>query len=183
MDFNFAELVEDFRWFFELGYVTVIATILTILLTQLWKATFLKNALSTADSTKKDKILSLAGTITSFVVYAIVWFANQMIVQKTFFISFDVNNVVMTIPSGAVTTWLAAKGLYTLIHKWWNRLPDKKESTADSTEEVTAGSDQVAATIATSNATAKIATASIGAVPASTVASPTSVHKKTRKLL
>lgn len=113
----FSRSYNELSWFFELGYVVIIATILSMVFTQIWKKTILKKALVKASDSQKDKILGGCGTITSLVIYGVVYVANEMITQHTFSIVIEWHSAWAIISSGAAVTWVAAKGLYTVIHK------------------------------------------------------------------
>lgn len=131
---DITQLYNEFQWFFSLGYVVIISTILTMVLVNIWKKTFLKKTLANSTATQKDSILSLAGTITSLAVFALVHFANEMIIQGKILIDFNATIQSITITSGAATTWVAAKGLYTVLHKFIGRIKDKKLTVGDIVE-------------------------------------------------
>lgn len=116
------EIWQSSRWIFSLGYVTVISIIATILLVKLWRVTILKKTLLNTTPTQKDSILGFAGTITSLVVFILVHFANEMIIQRKFKIDFNTVIQAISIPSGAAIVWSASKGVYTVFHKWWQRV-------------------------------------------------------------
>lgn len=131
---EFLQVLSEFEWFFSLGAVVIISTLLTMLLVEVIKKVALKKFLSTSTDSQIDKVLGLIGTITSLIIYTIVYFASEMIIQGKFMIDFKGALSAVSIPSGAAVTWVSAKGLYTVWHKWWNRLKDKKVSKADAKE-------------------------------------------------
>lgn len=128
---------DQFHWFIQLGYVIVISTILAMLLVNLWKVTFLKKFLTTASPTDKDKVLGSTGTVTSLVVYAIVYVVNEMVLQRTFLIVVDWHTAAVAIPSGAAIVWVAAKGLYTVLHKFIQRCKDGKLTKKEKDDTIT----------------------------------------------
>lgn len=126
-DFSaFLDLYEQFKWFFSLGYVTVASVFITILLTEIIKETLLKKRLAGVDSNKKDKILAPIGLTISLVVFTLCHFANEMAVQGTFFIDFNVTTQSISLFTGASVTWAASKGIYTAIHQARLRAKAKK---------------------------------------------------------
>lgn len=164
---NFNQVYEELQWFFSLGYVIIISTILTMLLVKLFRVTILKKSLLNATDNQKDQILGMTGTITSLVVYGLVYIGNEMIVQMTFFIKFDEVISPMTITSGAAVTWVAAKGLYTVLHKFKGRLADKK-LTKKELEDTKADIDEVKKSIEDAvELNAPVITNPVGAKPAS----------------
>jgi len=143
MDFStLIEFYNQFSWFVSLGYVTIIATFLTMGLVELLKATALKKCLKDADANKKDKVLSLLGSGVSLVIFAACHFGNEMILQHTFFINFNEVTQAVSITSGAAITWVAAKGLYTVFHKITKRLKEKK-SLKDALKDANSDIDEV----------------------------------------
>ena len=123
---DFIQLYHNFQWFFSLGYVTIIAIILTMVTLELIKVTVLKKKLATYSPDQKDKLLSGIGTVLAFIFFAICHFGNEMILQGKFMIDFDKAVQSISIPTGAIVTWTASKGLYTMIHKAINRCKAKK---------------------------------------------------------
>ena len=163
---DFVALWEEFQWFFALGYVTVAATLLTMGVVEIEKKTIFRKKLETATASQKDKILGLAGTITSIVMYAICYVANEMILQGTLSIEIDwaVEGYLQIIP-GAAVTWVAAKGLYTVLHKFIGRIKEKKLSNSQIVEETKKDLDVVANQIKEQqNTNAKTIEKSIGNV-------------------
>lgn len=131
---SFMEVWYNFSWFFSLGGVVLISVILTLLIVWIIKKTILKKRLSTATDTQQDKILGLTGTILSLIIYTIVYLASEMIIQGKFMIDFQGALSAVSIPTGAAVTWVAAKGLYTVLHKWIKRIKDKGLSKGDAEE-------------------------------------------------
>lgn len=118
----FFEVYQNLQWVFSLGYVTILSIVATIYLVKLERVTILKKMLSGATAMQKDSILGLAGTITSLVVFTLVHFANEMIIQGKFLIDFNKVTQAISIPSGAAIVWSGSKGVYTVVHKWWQRV-------------------------------------------------------------
>ena len=134
-------------WFLSLGYVMIVSIILTLLVTALSKVTIFKSTLSKYNSVinntlsseieikdaknKKDKLLSIFGYITSIVIYAGIYILFDCIESgmwsKEIFIKYATDKTFysVTIPTGAATTLLVVKGLYTMIHKFIGRIKDK----------------------------------------------------------
>lgn len=132
----FIDVYQSFQWVFSLGYVTVLSVIATIFLVKAERVTILKKSLASATDTQKDSILGFAGTITSLTVFILFHFANEMILQGKFLIDFDAVTQGISIPSGAAIVWSSSKGIYTVFHKWWQRVKageniDWKQFTAD----------------------------------------------------
>jgi hypothetical protein len=127
-EFTFAELYNSLQWVFSLGYVVVISIIATILLIKLERVTLLKKVLSDTTAMQKDSILGFAGNITSFIVFAIIHFANEMILQGKFLIDFNTVTESISLPAGAAIVWSGSKGVYTAIHKCWQRAKTKQSN-------------------------------------------------------
>lgn len=119
---KFFEVYQNLQWVFSLGYVTILSIVATIFLVNLEKATILKKMLSGATAMQKDSILGFAGTITSLIVFTVFHFGNEMIIQGKFLIDFDNVTQGISIPAGAAIVWSGSKGVYTVIHKWWQRV-------------------------------------------------------------
>lgn len=119
---KFFEVYQNLQWVFSLGYVTILSIVATIFLVKLEKATILKKMLSGATAMQKDSILGFAGTITSLIVFSLFHFGNEMIIQGKFLIDFDNVTQGISIPAGAAIVWSGSKGVYTVIHKWWQRV-------------------------------------------------------------
>lgn len=137
-------------WFLSLGYVMIVSIVLTLLVTALAKVTVFKSTLAkynavitSTTSTEieinnaknsKDKMLSAFGYIASIVIYAGIYILFDCIESgvwsKEIFVKYatDVTFYSVTIPTGAATTLLVVKGLYTMIHKFIGRIKDKKSA-------------------------------------------------------
>lgn len=114
MDF---EGIKNFEFFISLGYVTIIASILTMIVTQIIKIMMKKRKIlyEGMDSNEKDAILSKAGRIIAIVIYSFLYIGNEFYLHHR--ISFD-GALLTGLLSGGALTLSIAKGLYTMIRQY-----------------------------------------------------------------
>lgn len=103
-------------FFISLGYVTLIASILTMLITQFIKLILIKKGIITENmnSSRKDIILSGIGRIIALVLYTALYLLNEYYLKHH--VVFD-ENLIVGLFSGGALTLTVAKGLYTMLHQ------------------------------------------------------------------
>lgn len=121
---NIDEL-SNFQFYLSLGYITIISSILTIILVQIYKILLKKKKVITPemDSNKKDNILSRAGRIIALILYSLIYLANEYYFKHSLVIN---ETLVIGLLSGGAATLTVAKGLYTSIRQY-----QKKKSVFD----------------------------------------------------
>ena len=114
MDITF---LKDYKLYIKVSYVTIIASIITIIITQIIKTILKKKKIITeeTEASKKDEILSRTGRIVALIVYTIMYIVNEIIINK----EIEINKGLITgIISGSALTITIAKGIYTMLHQW-----------------------------------------------------------------
>lgn len=111
------EGLKNYEFFISLGYVTIIASILTMIVTQIIKVILKKRKKIYVgmDPTEKDVILSRVGRIVALVIYASLYIGNEFYLKHT--ITFD-GALLTGLLSGSTFTLTIAKGLYTMIRQY-----------------------------------------------------------------
>lgn len=109
MDF---EGIKNFEFFISLGYVTILASILTMIFMQIVKTILKKRKIiyQEMDITKKDLILSRAGRIIAIIIYSTLYIGNEFYLKHQ--IIFD-GTLLTGLFSGSALTLTIAKGFYT----------------------------------------------------------------------
>lgn len=114
MDF---EGIKNFEFFISLGYVTITASILTMIFTQIIKMILKKRKIiyPGMEANEKDAILSKAGRIVAIILYSSLYIGNEYYLKHQ--IIFD-GALLTGILSGGALTLTIAKGLYTTIRQY-----------------------------------------------------------------
>ena len=109
--------IKDYRIYVKVSYITILASIMTIIITQIIKTILKKKKIITeeTEASKKDEILSRTGRIIALVVYTIMYLINERIINKT--IKID-ESLITGLITGATLTITIAKGIYTMLHQW-----------------------------------------------------------------
>lgn len=111
------EGLSDFRFYVSVGYVTIIASIITIILMEILKCILRKKAIITdeMDKDKKDDILAKAGRIVAIIIYSLIYVLNELYLKKSLIID---EVLLIGLISGGSATLTVAKGLYTTIRQY-----------------------------------------------------------------
>lgn len=111
------EAFKQYSFYVQVGYVTLIASLLTLLVTQGIKWILKKKEIiyEGMEASKKDQMLSRIGRIVALVAYTGLYLGNELYLHHT--ISFD-EALVGGLLSGGTFTLTIAKGLYTTLHQW-----------------------------------------------------------------
>lgn len=114
MDF---EGIKNTEFFVALGYVTIISSILTIIIMQIYKMILKKKKVLTQDidPNKKDAILAKAGRIIALILYTMIYLGNEYYLKHVIVID---GALLTGIISGSAATLTLAKGLYTSIRQY-----------------------------------------------------------------
>ncbi len=107
----------NYEFFIQLGYVTLISSFLTLVLTELVKRILKKKNVikDDMDPNEKDYILSKVGRIIALIIYAALYIGNEFYLKHT--IVFD-GTLLTGLFSGATLTLTLAKGIYTMIRQY-----------------------------------------------------------------
>lgn len=105
--------IKDYRIYVKVSYITILASIMTIIITQIIKTILKKKKIITeeTEASKKDEILSRTGRIIALVVYTIMYLINERIINKT--IKID-ESLITGLITGATLTITIAKGINTI---------------------------------------------------------------------
>lgn len=112
---NIEELT-DYQFYISLGYVTLIASVVTIIMTQLYKMILKKKKILSKDMDpdKKDSILAVSGRVIALIIYSLIYLGNEFILKHTIVIT---EATVIGLLSGGAATLTLAKGIYTAIRQ------------------------------------------------------------------
>ncbi len=107
----------NYEFFVQLGYVTIISSILTMLITWIIKMILKKRKVikEGMDPTEKDQILSKVGRIVALIIYTALYLGNEFYLKHT--ITLD-GTLLTGLFSGATLTLTLAKGFYTMIRQY-----------------------------------------------------------------
>lgn len=113
---NMKEL-KDYRFYISLGIITFLASILTMIITQIIKKILIKKKIiyEGMEKSKKDILLSRIGRVVAIIVYSGIYIAKEMYINKE--ITFDVT-LLTGLLTGGTGTLLIAKSIYTILHQW-----------------------------------------------------------------
>ena len=106
-----------FDFLFSLGYVTLGASLITMIFTEIIKIILKKAKVLTPniDTTKKDIVLSRVGRIVALVVYACFYVVDILFIKKT---RLEIDITLFTsLISGSTFTLIISKGIYTGIRQ------------------------------------------------------------------
>ena len=104
--------IKNYKFFISLGYVTIISSILTLIVTQIIKIILKKKNIINEEmfASKKDIILSRVGRIISLIIYSSLYLFNEFYLKHN--IVFD-ETLCIGLISGSALTLTLSKGIYT----------------------------------------------------------------------
>lgn len=107
----------NYEFFIQLGYVTIISSFLTMVITSIVKQILKKRKVikEGMDPNEKDYILSRVGRIIALIIYAALYIGNEFYLKHA--IVFD-GTLLAGLLSGATLTLTLAKGFYTMIRQY-----------------------------------------------------------------
>ena len=109
--------IKNYKFFISLGYVTIISSILTLIITQIIKIILKKKNVINEEmfASKKDIILSRIGRIVSLIIYSSLYLFNEFYLKHN--IVFD-ETLCIGLISGSALTLTLSKGIYTMLHQY-----------------------------------------------------------------
>lgn len=109
--------IKNYEFFISLGYVTIISSILTLIITQIIKVILKKkNVINEAMfASQKDIILSRIGRFISLIIYSSIYVLNEYFFKHN--IVFD-GALITGLLSGSALTLTLSKGIYTMLHQY-----------------------------------------------------------------
>ena len=109
--------IKNYEFFISLGYVTIISSILTLIITQIIKVILRKKNVINEEmfASKKDIILSRIGRIISLIIYSSLYILNEYFLKHN--IVFD-GALIIGLLSGSALTLTLSKGIYTMLHQY-----------------------------------------------------------------
>ena len=109
--------IKNYEFFISLGYVTIISSILTLIITQIIKVILKKKNVINEEmfASKKDIILSRIGRIISLIIYSSLYILNDYFLKHN--IVFD-GALIIGLLSGSALTLTLSKGIYTMLHQY-----------------------------------------------------------------
>lgn len=109
--------IKKYKFFISLGYVTIISSILTLIVTQIIKIILKKKNIINEEmfASKKDIILSRIGRIVSLIIYSSIYLFNEFYLKHN--IVFD-ETLCIGLISGSALTLTLSKGIYTMLHQY-----------------------------------------------------------------
>lgn len=109
--------IKNYKFFISLGYVTIISSILTLIVTQIIKIILKKKNIINEEmfASKKDIILSRVGRIISLINYSSLYLFNEFYLKHN--IVFD-ETLCIGLISGSALTLTLSKGIYTMLHQY-----------------------------------------------------------------
>ena len=109
--------IKNYEFFISLGYVTIISSVLTLIITQIIKIILKKKNIINEEmfASKKDIILSRVGRIISLIIYSSIYLFNEFYLKHN--IVFD-GALITGLLSGSALTLTLSKGIYTMLHQY-----------------------------------------------------------------
>lgn len=109
--------IKNYEFFISLGYVTIISSILTLIITQIIKEILKKKNVINEEmfASQKDIILSRIGRIISLIIYSSLYILNEYFLKHN--IVFD-GALITGLLSGSALTLTLSKGIYTMLHQY-----------------------------------------------------------------
>lgn len=116
----YIEGLTNYQFYISLGYVTLVASLLTMLSTQIIKVILKKKKVIKEDmnESEKDMILSRIGRISALFFYALLYILNEFFLKHTVIIN---NTLIAGLLSGSALTLTTAKGIYTMLHQHFKK--------------------------------------------------------------
>jgi len=113
---DFSEM-KDFKFYLNLGFVTILASVFTMLITQIIKVILKKRKViyEGMEQSKKDIILSRIGRVVALFVYTGLYIGKEIFLKHMVVIN---ESLVAGLLTGATGTLIIAKGIYTFLHQW-----------------------------------------------------------------
>lgn len=109
--------IKNYEFFISLGYVTIISSVLTLIITQIIKIILKKKNVINEEmfASQKDIILSRIGRIISLIIYSSLYILNEYFLKHN--IVFD-GALITGLLSGSALTLTLSKGIYTMLHQY-----------------------------------------------------------------
>ena len=109
--------IKNYEFFISLGYVTIISSVLTLIITQIIKVILKKKNVINEEmfASQKDIILSRIGRIISLIIYSSLYILNEYFLKHN--IVFD-GALITGLLSGSALTLTLSKGIYTMLHQY-----------------------------------------------------------------
>ena len=109
--------IKNYEFFISLGYVTIISSFLTLIITQIIKVILKKKNVINEEmfASQKDIILSRIGRIISLIIYSSLYILNEYFLKHN--IVFD-GALITGLLSGSALTLTLSKGIYTMLHQY-----------------------------------------------------------------
>ena len=109
--------IKNYEFFISLGYVTIISSVLTLIITQIIKMILKKKNVINEEmfASQKDIILSRIGRIISLIIYSSLYILNEYFLKHN--IVFD-GALITGLLSGSALTLTLSKGIYTMLHQY-----------------------------------------------------------------
>ena len=109
--------IKNYEFFISLGYVTIISSVLTLIITQIIKIILKKKNVINEEmfASQKDIILSRVGRIISLIIYSSLYLFNEFYLKHN--IVFD-ETLCIGLISGSALTLTFSKGIYTMLHQY-----------------------------------------------------------------
>ena len=109
--------IKNYEFFISLGYVTIISSFLTLIITQIIKMILKKKNVINEEmfASQKDIILSRIGRIISLIIYSSLYILNEYFLKHN--IVFD-GALITGLLSGSALTLTLSKGIYTMLHQY-----------------------------------------------------------------
>ena len=109
--------IKNYEFFINLGYVTIISSVLTLIITQIIKIILKKKNVINEEmfASQKDIILSRIGRIISLIIYSSLYILNEYFLKHN--IVFD-GALITGLLSGSALTLTLSKGIYTMLHQY-----------------------------------------------------------------
>ncbi len=116
---NFDNL-KPYEFFFSVGYVTLIASVLTLVITQLIKKILTKKGIlyEGMEQSKRDMFLSRIGRIVALLSYVAIYLINAFLTKHTLVLD---KSLLAGLLSGASLTLVIAKSIYTSLHQYFKK--------------------------------------------------------------
>ncbi len=111
------EGLKEYGFYVQMGYVTLIASLMTLVVTELVKLIFKKKHIiyEGMEASKRDIILSRLGRVVALLMYGIFYIGNELYFKH----QINVDGTLLTgLFAGATLTLTLSKGIYTMLHQW-----------------------------------------------------------------
>lgn len=112
--------MKNYEFFLSLGYVTLLASVVTLVITQIIKTVLKKQKVifPEIEASHRDTILSTVGRIVALIAYAGLYIGNELYLKHA--ITFD-EELITGLLSGGALTLTISKGFYTMLHQYRNK--------------------------------------------------------------